>query len=111
MWGRKKQESDARPQAQVDCVPPPAAALPVLPEPAAPPRRPFTIIGPAMVVKGEIRSADDTYVEGTVEGSVESDGTVTVGPNGKVTANGFLWSNLAITVSLGVWTFNRPTVP
>ncbi len=40
-----------------------------------------------MSIKGEIKSREELIIEGEVEGSVESQSVVTVGPNGKVKAN------------------------
>lgn len=40
-----------------------------------------------MFIKGEIRLREELLVEGDVEGRVESEGLLTVGPNGKVRAN------------------------
>jgi cytoskeletal protein CcmA (bactofilin family) len=44
-------------------------------------------IGPSMRITGEIRTEEDLVVDGEVEGSVESQSLVTVGPKGKVRAN------------------------
>ncbi len=40
-----------------------------------------------MRVKGEIRSQEELYIDGEVEGSLETGHCLTVGPNGKVQAN------------------------
>jgi cytoskeletal protein CcmA (bactofilin family) len=48
---------------------------------------PTAAIGPSMSIKGEIRLREELVVEGDVEGQVESDSVLTVGPNGKVRAN------------------------
>jgi cytoskeletal protein CcmA (bactofilin family) len=44
-------------------------------------------IGASMNIKGEIRTREELYVDGEVEGLVESHSLLTVGPNGKVRAN------------------------
>ena len=44
-------------------------------------------IGPSMNIKGEIRSREELLVDGEVEGLLESQSLLTVGPNGKVRAN------------------------
>jgi cytoskeletal protein CcmA (bactofilin family) len=44
-------------------------------------------IGPSMTIKGEIRSREELLVDGEVEGLLESQSLITVGPNGKVKAN------------------------
>jgi cytoskeletal protein CcmA (bactofilin family) len=40
-----------------------------------------------MSIKGEIRAREELLVDGEVEGSLESQSSLTVGPNGKVHAN------------------------
>jgi cytoskeletal protein CcmA (bactofilin family) len=40
-----------------------------------------------MTIKGEIRAREELLVDGEVEGTLESQSAVTVGPNGKVKAN------------------------
>ena len=40
-----------------------------------------------MTIKGEIRAREELLVEGEVEGLLESQSLLTVGPNGKVKAN------------------------
>jgi cytoskeletal protein CcmA (bactofilin family) len=45
-------------------------------------------IGKSLLIKGEITGAESLYIEGTVEGSVNlPDDRVTVGRNGRVSAN------------------------
>ena len=48
---------------------------------------PTASIGPSMKIKGEIFSREELLVDGDVEGLMESESLVTVGPNGKVRAN------------------------
>ncbi|HTS64006.1 MAG TPA: polymer-forming cytoskeletal protein [Candidatus Acidoferrales bacterium] len=45
------------------------------------------VIGAMMRIKGEIRTKEELVVDGEVEGLMESDSVVTVGPKGKVRAN------------------------
>jgi cytoskeletal protein CcmA (bactofilin family) len=40
-----------------------------------------------MRIKGDIRSQEELYIDGEVEGRLESRNAVTVGPNGKVQAD------------------------
>jgi cytoskeletal protein CcmA (bactofilin family) len=49
--------------------------------------RSMAVIGASMEIKGEIRSREELMVEGDVEGVIESQSSVTIGPNGKVKAN------------------------
>jgi cytoskeletal protein CcmA (bactofilin family) len=48
---------------------------------------PIASIGPSMHIKGEIRLREELLVDGDVEGHLESESLLTVGPNGKVRAN------------------------
>jgi len=52
----------------------------------AEPRQSATI-GQSMSIKGEIHTKEELLVDGEVEGSMESQSLVTVGPKGKVRAN------------------------
>ena len=45
------------------------------------------VIGPSMTIKGEIRTREELLVDGDVEGTLESQSLITVGPNGKVRGN------------------------
>ncbi len=45
------------------------------------------VIGPSMTIKGEIRAREELLVDGEVEGTLESQSMLTVGPNGKVRGN------------------------
>src|SRR5207253_745380 len=57
-------------------------------EPAAPvAARHVAAIGASMNIKGEIHTREELFVDGEVEGSLESHSLLTVGPNGKVRAN------------------------
>jgi cytoskeletal protein CcmA (bactofilin family) len=40
-----------------------------------------------MTVKGEVYSREELYVDGEIEGSIEMQHRLTVGPNGKIRAN------------------------
>jgi cytoskeletal protein CcmA (bactofilin family) len=52
------------------------------------PRGSSAAIGKSVMVKGQIFSREDLYIDGEVEGSVEcQEHRLTVGPNGKVQAN------------------------
>jgi len=59
-----------------------------LPSPtAAATARHAAIVGASMQIKGEIRSREELVIEGEVDGVVESQSAITIGPNGKVKAN------------------------
>lgn len=74
------------------------AAAPPAPSSGAPQSRPVNIpetafsgtgaiIGETMRIKGEVYSKDELQVNGEVNGKLESDSRLTVGPNGKAEAN------------------------
>jgi cytoskeletal protein CcmA (bactofilin family) len=54
---------------------------------AAPAPKQTATIGASMHIKGDIRTREELLVDGEVEGSMESQNLLTVGPNGKVRAN------------------------
>jgi cytoskeletal protein CcmA (bactofilin family) len=86
MWEKKKEEP--RPAAPPLTSQPQAAQppRPVVP-PAAPPSS-STTIGKSMTIVGEIRSSEDLYLDGDVQGSVlVVDHRLTIGPNGKIQSN------------------------
>src|ERR1700674_801428 len=46
------------------------------------------IITSSLLIKGEIKGSDDLYIDGEVQGSIHlSNGRVTVGPHGKISAD------------------------
>jgi len=46
------------------------------------------VIGKGMIVKGSIHSSQDMYLDGEIEGELDVENcTLTVGPNGKISAN------------------------
>jgi cytoskeletal protein CcmA (bactofilin family) len=46
------------------------------------------VITSSLVIKGEIRGREDLYIDGEVQGTIHlSDGRVTVGPHGKISAD------------------------
>jgi cytoskeletal protein CcmA (bactofilin family) len=48
----------------------------------------FAHIGKSVRIKGELSGSEDIYVDGQVEGSIQVSGnSLTVGPNGRVSAN------------------------
>jgi cytoskeletal protein CcmA (bactofilin family) len=69
-------------------VPVPAAPAATAPAPVAMngPKQ-SAVIGPSMTIKGDIRAREELLVDGDVEGTLESQSLLTVGPNGKVRGN------------------------
>jgi cytoskeletal protein CcmA (bactofilin family) len=46
------------------------------------------VVTSSLLIKGEIRGREDLYIDGEVQGSIHlSDGRVTVGPHGKISAD------------------------
>jgi cytoskeletal protein CcmA (bactofilin family) len=42
----------------------------------------------SLLIKGEVRGREDLYIDGEIQGSIQvSDGRVTIGPHGKITAD------------------------
>jgi cytoskeletal protein CcmA (bactofilin family) len=72
---------------------PTPAASPVVTPPApapatkAPPASLATVIGESMKIKGQLISREELQFNGELEGQLQTDGRVTVGPKGKVNAN------------------------
>jgi cytoskeletal protein CcmA (bactofilin family) len=96
MWNRRNEEDHnvkspaARPNAsepRTEPAPREVAAPPApRPAPVEPPRQ-VAVIGASMTIKGEIRSREELVVDGEIEGVLELQHSVTIGPNGKVRAN------------------------
>jgi len=91
MWNKQKDEPMSRPQPEpIRSTPtPPSTPQSTTPSQAAmrSAASQSATIGPSMTVKGEIRSREELLVDGEVEGLLESQSLLTVGPNGKVRAN------------------------
>jgi cytoskeletal protein CcmA (bactofilin family) len=102
MW-RKEETKPAAPAAEVP-TPAPNPSPASTPAAAAPPAAPTvrTVAGIAaevvqpsggtitstLLIKGEVRGTDDLYIDGEVQGSIHlTNGRVTVGPHGKISAN------------------------
>lgn len=85
MWNKRTDE----PQLESDRNPvqPAAAHAEAAPKGTSAPTRQAATIGASMNIKGEIRTREELFVDGEVEGLVESHSLLTVGPNGKVRAN------------------------
>lgn len=91
MWNKQKDEFMTRQQPEpINQGSAPHPAAPPSPAPVQTSTRvpvPTAAIGPSMHIKGEIRLREELLVDGDVEGQVESESLLTVGPNGKVRAN------------------------
>jgi len=91
MWNKQQQRDEAAGPQPVEPVreTPAAPQQPqnVRPIQNARPTSPTATIGASMYIKGEIRLREELLVDGDVEGQLESESLLTVGPNGKVRAN------------------------
>src|ERR1017187_2698633 len=91
VWNKRSDEpATYRPQDEPMRSPAPVPmAAPAAAAPAgrtSGPRQPAPI-APSMTIKGEIRAGEELLVDGEVEGTLESQSLLTVGPNGKVRGN------------------------
>jgi cytoskeletal protein CcmA (bactofilin family) len=90
VWNKQRDELGAALQPELSRD---NASQPVAPRSPAPAQTsgaapaPTAAIGPSMYIKGEIRLRAELLVDGDVEGRLESESLLTVGPNGKVRAN------------------------
>jgi cytoskeletal protein CcmA (bactofilin family) len=96
VWNKRNDEPAAfKPQGEPTRSPAPtpittaplAPALPAAPLAATSGPKQSAVIGPSMTIKGEIRAREELLVDGEVEGMLESQSLLTVGPNGKVRGN------------------------
>ena len=89
MWNKRSDEpATYRPPGEPIRSPAPAPIAPAAPAPPATSKpRQSAAIGPSMTIKGEIRAREELLVDGEVEGTLESQSLLTVGPNGKVLGN------------------------
>lgn len=88
MWNKRTDEPVPMPKAAPEPIrnyPAPTNTQPATT--ATPQPTKAAAIGASMNIKGEIRTREELFVDGEVEGIVESHSLLTVGPNGKVHAN------------------------
>jgi cytoskeletal protein CcmA (bactofilin family) len=89
VWSKTREEPGTTQYPEPNRGGAPQNAAPQVPT-ALPPSRAAAstaTIGPAMRIKGEIHAREELLVDGDVEGILESESLLTVGPNGKVRAN------------------------
>uniref|UniRef100_Q01Z51 Integral membrane protein CcmA involved in cell shape determination-like protein n=1 Tax=Solibacter usitatus (strain Ellin6076) TaxID=234267 RepID=Q01Z51_SOLUE len=90
MWNKRNDEP-AAPGPRVEPMrtptPTPTQMPPTTPAAVKSGPKQTATIGPSMTIKGEIRAREELLVDGEVEGLLESQALLTVGPNGKVRAN------------------------
>jgi cytoskeletal protein CcmA (bactofilin family) len=80
MWSKTP---SSQPPAPVPAAAPPSPA----PAPKAPPAPTGTIIGESMKIKGNLISREELQFNGELEGQLQTDARVTVGPSAKVNAS------------------------
>jgi len=82
MWNKREENGTARPETETA-----PRAIVTNPAPATASTRATAVIGASMLMKGEIHTREELVVDGEVEGLLESQSSITIGPNGKVKAN------------------------
>jgi cytoskeletal protein CcmA (bactofilin family) len=89
VWNKQKDEfaTPQQPETVRTSAPPATSQSSMNEQPSNRVPVPTASIGPSMHIKGEIRSREELLVDGDVEGLMESESLLTVGPNGKVRAN------------------------
>jgi cytoskeletal protein CcmA (bactofilin family) len=89
MWRKPEDPKPASPVAEVPPparVEPPARSIAGLTAEVVQPSG--GVITSTLSIKGEVRGREDLYIDGEVEGTIHlSEGRVTVGPHGKITAD------------------------
>ena len=85
MWKRRKDEEDIETTVHETAPPAPVAPAPLRTPPAAPKSEAF--IGKGVVIKGDIFSKEDVFLDGKILGTVDMTANkITIGLNGKVEA-------------------------
>lgn len=94
MWSNRQRGRDEEPaQPYTPPSPEPLRERPVMATPTPSPSAVYASNGPAMVgkavvVKGEIHSREDLYIDGEIQGTVElMESKLTIGPNGRIQAS------------------------
>lgn len=94
MWSSRQRGKDEEPApSYTPPAPEPIRERPMMPSHTPVPTPTFASNGPAMVgkavvVKGEIHSREDLYIDGEIQGTVELvESKLTIGPNGRIQAS------------------------
>lgn len=93
MWNKRDEVPPASPSARAISPDPirPDTLSPAGPIPRQAPKEPTpaspAAIGASMIIKGDIYSREELYVDGEVEGKLELQHRLTIGPNGKIRAH------------------------
>jgi cytoskeletal protein CcmA (bactofilin family) len=97
MWRKPEDAKPAAPAAEVPTTTPATSAAPRAEQPVVRSVAGLTaevvqpsggIITSTLLIKGEVRGSDDLYIDGEVQGTIHlTNGRVTVGPHGKISAD------------------------
>jgi cytoskeletal protein CcmA (bactofilin family) len=93
MWNKPRQEDTPRPPMMPAASAEPVREAPAATASAAPAKQPadaprgVAAIGKSVIIKGQILSREDLYLDGEMEGTVEvPDHRLTIGPHAKLSA-------------------------
>src|SRR5258706_402490 len=92
MWNKRTEEESAPRAAAPRPVSTPQPSVRSAPDPIYKPEEPKPasrgggMMGSSMTVKGEVHSREELYIDGEVQGSIELQHRLTIGPNGKIRA-------------------------
>src|SRR6202166_3523146 len=89
MW-RKPEENNkpSSPVAEVPAAPRPEPVRSVAGLTAEVVQPSGGVVTSSLLIKGEIKGSDDLYIDGEVQGTIHlSNGRVTIGPHGKISAD------------------------
>jgi cytoskeletal protein CcmA (bactofilin family) len=100
MWRKPEDAKPAAPNAEVPTTTPVPVAAPRVEQQQQPTVRSVAgltaevvqpsggIITSTLLIKGEVRGSEDLYIDGEVQGTIHlSNGRVTIGPHGKISAD------------------------
>src|SRR6202035_312956 len=88
MWRKPEDTKPSSPVAEVPAAPRPEPVRSLAGMTAEVVQPSGGIVTSSLVIKGEIRGREDLYIDGEVQGTIHlSDGRVTVGPHGKISAD------------------------
>jgi cytoskeletal protein CcmA (bactofilin family) len=88
MWRKPEESKPSAPVAEVPPTPKPEPARSVAGLTAEVVQPSGGVVTSTLIIKGEIRGREDLYIDGEVQGTIHlTDGRVTVGPHGKISAD------------------------
>ena len=88
MWRKPEDSKPNSPVAEIPAVPRPEPVRSVAGLTAEVVQPSGGVVTSSILIKGEIRGREDLYIDGEVQGSIHlTEGRVTVGPHGKISAD------------------------